>query len=199
MWHLFYCQDETCVAGNNNEHQKILARKGHREILYKHSNGSRLHVTLCITVCAIGATTGVRVVHDGQVMDGRCRNSFHLNLMWLFPEGPLWTRQEAPVNIAVRPEHGRMEVFGDSLWLLHEADNSAAGYRSWRILHKRRSNTAGDSVRGRILRSQRLVDKHLLSTRHVNDHSRSCTVHGEGLILVLKSILNPFLSVQSIM
>ena len=81
---VFCCQDETAVCGNNNEHQKILAGKGHKEILYKHSNGSRLHVTLCITVQAIGSTSGVRVVHDGQVFDGRRKNSFHLNLLWLF-------------------------------------------------------------------------------------------------------------------
>ena len=125
---VFCCQDETSVCGNNNENQKILAGKGHKEILYKHSNGSRLHVTLCITVQATGATSGVRVVHDGQVINGRRRNSFHLNLLRLFPEGHLWTRQEAPLIIAISPEYGGVAVFGDSLGLLHEADYSAVGY-----------------------------------------------------------------------
>ena len=155
---VFCCQDETAVCGNNNEHQKILAGKGHREILYKHSNGSRLHVTLCTTVQAIGATSGVRVIHDGQVMDGKCRNCFHLNWRRLFSEGHLWTRQETSLNIAMRPEHGRMEVFSESLGLLHEADNPAVGHRSWWVLHKERCNPASDSVRGRVLRPQRLVD-----------------------------------------
>ena len=127
---VFCCQDETSVCGNNNENQKILAGKGHKEILYKHSNGSRLHVTLCITVNAIGATSGVRVIHDGQVMDGKCRNSFQLSLLRLFSEGHLWTRQEAPLNIAISPEYGPVAVFGHSLGLLHEADYSAVGYRS---------------------------------------------------------------------
>ena len=127
---VFCCQDETSVCGNNNENQKILAGKGHKEILYKHSNGSRLHVTLCITVNAIGATSGVRVIHDGQVMDGKCRNSFQLSLLRLFSEGHLWTRKEAPLNIAISPEYGPVAVFGHSLGLLHEADYSAVGYRS---------------------------------------------------------------------